>query len=502
MTATTTDFAAAFRAIIGQHRYRRARIGLSVHRLADGAVRFEHEPQIYFEGASTTKIPTVASALAALGPDFRFRTVVRHTGTLAPDGTLHGDLVIVASGDPNLSARVRPDDTLAFADVDHALGAIPGVAVVPGDPLLVMRALATAVAERGVRRITGRVCIDLSIFPEGFRESGTDVVLSPIVVNDNLVDLTARAGNAPGEPVTIAASPATSYVSFVSEAVTGSAESTPALTLSSEERQEDGTRIVRVGGSLPAGVTQLDTHPVDSPSAFARTIFIELLAGLNVKVETGTAGSSVYTGGPDALAPAVLAEHVSPPFSEAAKIILKVSQNLHAELCTRVVGAERGVRGAGAEDAGFAQLRAFLAALGLDGDDEGIVQGDSCGARGYFTPDFMCRLLRAIATHPIAPAIRAALPILGRDGSLFSIVPESPAAGHVFAKTGTHGFPDRLRPRTMVLAKGLAGYIETASGETLVFAAYANQVALEPGETYGTAGTLLGEIAAAAYALL
>ncbi len=500
-TADIAAFATAFGNIVAPERYRHARFGLAIRRLSDGAALYEHDAQSFFVGASTTKIPTTANALAALGPGFRFHTVVRHTGAIDAAGTLHGDLVLVASGDPNLSARVRHDDTLAFCDMDHALSGWPGAAAVPGDPLTVIRALATAVAARGVRRIAGSVLIDVTLFPEGVREAGTSVVISPIVVNDNVIDVTARAGDAPGEPVTLHVSPATAYVSFVCEARTTAPGSPAALALSTEERAPNGARVVRVGGSLPAGTTQLYVHPVESPSAFARTLLVEVLADLGISLDGDPAGPATYLGGAAAFAPAILAEHVSPPFSEAAKIVMKVSQNLHAEICPRVVGAiAEGVRGEGAEAAGFARLATFLAENGVAAD--GIVQGDGCGATGYFTPDFMCRLLRAIAAHPIDRAFRSALPILGRDGTLFDIVPHAAAAGHVVAKTGTHLFDDKLRPRAMIMGKGLAGYIEAASGETLVFAAYANNVALEPGETPSHAGGILGAIAAAAYDLL
>jgi len=50
---------------------------------------------------------------------------------------LEGDLVLVASGDPNLSNRIRPDGTLAFEDEDHPTG--PAVA---GDPLSSSKELA------------------------------------------------------------------------------------------------------------------------------------------------------------------------------------------------------------------------------------------------------------------------------------------------------------------------------------------------------------------------
>jgi D-alanyl-D-alanine carboxypeptidase len=94
------------------------------------------------------------------------------------------------------------------------------------------------------------------------------------------------------------------------------------------------------------------------------------------------------------------------------------------------------------------------------------------------------------------------LPVLGRDGTLWRIQTDSPAAGHVLAKTGTFGSYDALNKRLMLNAKGLAGYITTPQGDHLAFAAYANHVSLpmdDPEAPQNVVGQALGEIAAAIY---
>src|SRR5439155_13341957 len=98
---------------------------------------------------------------------------------------LKGDLILVASGDPNLSNRIQPDDTLAFVDEDHSY---EGPAL-PGDPFLVIKQLAKDVAAKGIHKIEGRVLIDAALFPDGPREAGTNVVVSSIMINDNVIDL-------------------------------------------------------------------------------------------------------------------------------------------------------------------------------------------------------------------------------------------------------------------------------------------------------------------------
>jgi D-alanyl-D-alanine carboxypeptidase/D-alanyl-D-alanine-endopeptidase (penicillin-binding protein 4) len=94
------------------------------------------------------------------------------------------------------------------------------------------------------------------------------------------------------------------------------------------------------------------------------------------------------------------------------------------------------------------------------------------------------------------------LPIMGRDGTLYKIQVNSPAAGHVFAKTGTYAVGDYLNNNILVTGKGLAGYMETARGEHLAFALYVNNVSVPKGDPEAMqkiAGEALGEIATAAY---
>src|SRR4029077_19689494 len=144
------------------------------------------------------------------------------TGNIDADGTLHGDVVLVASGDTNLSGRIR-GDTLAFENVDHTYGGADSHGL-EGDPLRVIRELAASVSSRGVRRIEGRVIVDASLYPEGQREGGTGFVISPIMINDNSVDMIVKPG-AEGAPAHLEFAPQTSYVRFLNKTSTGKAGS-------------------------------------------------------------------------------------------------------------------------------------------------------------------------------------------------------------------------------------------------------------------------------------
>jgi D-alanyl-D-alanine carboxypeptidase/D-alanyl-D-alanine-endopeptidase (penicillin-binding protein 4) len=186
------------------------------------------------------------------------------------------------------------------------------------------------------------------------------------------------------------------------------------------------------------------------------------------------------------------------------KVTLKVSQNLHASMTPFLLGVILGKAKAHIDRAGFDQERSFLQRANLD--LAGASQADGAGGAGsaFFTPDFMVHYLSYMAKQKDAVLFQKALPILGRDGTLAEIQTDSPAAGKVFAKTGTFASEDMLNHKLLLNGKGLAGYMTTADGHHLAFALYVNHVSLpldDPMAAQETAGQALGEMAAAAYQL-
>src|SRR6267378_2082092 len=202
--------------VISRPEFAHANFGIEFYSLDTGKVVYALNADKLFVPASTTKILTEGALLATLGADYRFHTRVYRTGPIDKHGALKGDLVLVASGDPNLSNRIQPDGTLAFVDEDHSYS---GPAL-PGDPLLVIKELAKDVAATVIRKIGGRVLIDASLFPDGPREKGTNVVMSSVMVNDNVIDLVVSPGAKEGDPVDLKSSPQTSCIKFVNHLFT------------------------------------------------------------------------------------------------------------------------------------------------------------------------------------------------------------------------------------------------------------------------------------------
>src|SRR6267142_1694576 len=324
--------------VMARPEFARSNFGIEFYDLETGKVVYSLNAEKLFVPASTTKLLTEGTVLAKLGPDYRFHTNIYRTGPIDKHGTLKGNLILVASGDPNLSNRIQPDGTLTFMDDDHSYN---GPAL-PGDPLAVIKDFAVQVAAKGIRKIEGHVYVDTSLMPDGEHEGGTGVTMSSIMVNDNIIDLSAKPGEKVGDPVALGVSPQTSYFHFVNAVTTGPAESKLLFDATDPAARPDGSWEITLSGNVPLGSGQHTlAYQIPSPTQFATAALQEALKAKGIEIKPKNSAAPVkdfssfqhfYTSEYQ------VAEHVSPPLSEEIKITLKVSQNLHAGMGPYLLG--------------------------------------------------------------------------------------------------------------------------------------------------------------------
>ena len=502
LSAQTQTLAAKIAEINARPEFVHAEFGVAAYDLDAKKMVFGLNAEQLFTPGSTTKLLTMGTALALLGEDYRFHTPVYRTGPI-DRGVVKGDLVIVGAGDPNLSGRAV-GDTLGFSNEDHSYaGRGDSVAKAIGDPLAAMRDLASQIAGRGIKQVEGHVLVDVSLFPQGERELGTGVTISPIVLNDNVVDLLISPGSKPGDAANVRASPDLGIFRVTNEIATGAAHSA-SMIRRMITRDSSGMVTIRLIGNYASDAKPLVMSVnVDDPADYAARALVAALHDRGVTVTGGAAGmhadfAHLSAGYGDSTR---VAEHVSLPFGEEVKATLKVSQNLHASMMPYVVGSLIGhTPGRGAMQAGLDAEREFLTKAGLD--LMAAAQGDGAGGApgAFYSPAFMVQYLAYMATRRDTAVFRRALPVLGRDGTLWNIQPNTPAAGKVFAKTGTFALFDPLNRRLIITGKGLAGYMTTSSGKHLSFAIYANRIPFPPdyqGDAALLVGQALGEIAVA-----
>jgi D-alanyl-D-alanine carboxypeptidase/D-alanyl-D-alanine-endopeptidase (penicillin-binding protein 4) len=226
---------------------------------------------------------------------------------------------------------------------------------------------------------------------------------------------------------------------------------------------------VVVSGNIAADAgKQLRVAAVDDPAAFARTALIEALGRAGVSVgasPTGKNPSSELPKKGSYSSKDEVAAYVSPPYSEYAKLILKVSHNYGANLNLCLMAVKAG--STDCNDA-FPVMKSFFEKAGVDTDQVALADGRGGNPTDRFTPEAATELLRYWLKQPQAKAFREMLPVMGVDGGLAENCKNCPAKGKVFAKLGTTSLLDYVNG-SLVDNESLGGYMETKSGRFHVF---------------------------------
>jgi D-alanyl-D-alanine carboxypeptidase/D-alanyl-D-alanine-endopeptidase (penicillin-binding protein 4) len=484
------------RAIMDGPDYKQAHWGLLIVDAASGKRVYERDPDRLFIPASTTKLFSCAAALAEFGPDYRFETPVYRRGEVR-EGVLRGDLILVASGDLTFGGRLSKDGKVLFADHDHiyANSDTTESAVTDSNPTQALDELAKQILASGIREVRGEVLIDDRLFdPARGSGSGPDT-LSPMIVNDNVVDVIITPGAKEGESAQCHMRPETAAVQMDADVVTVAKGQARHL----EVRTAGGQRF-SVHGQIPIDDRpQVRIYPVDSPTLFARTLFIEALRRQGVKVHANLfhADRTALPAPKEYAEANRVANFTSPPFAGAIKVTLKVSHNLYASTLPLLIAARHGERTLAN---GLRRQGKILSELGVPVETISFGGGAGGAAADAITPRAAVQLLTAMHKRPDGHAYFDALPVLGMDGTLADVVgKESPARGKVSAKTGTLFWSDLMNDRPLLTSKALAGTMETAKGTRLYLALFVNDVPLPKGTTPLREGKVLGKVCEVIY---
>lgn len=434
---------------------------------------------------STRKLFSVGLALDTLGAAHRIETPVYRTGEVGADGTLDGDLALVGSGDLTFGGRRIDADTVEITTFDHNDANGLGTAILsPQDPLYALDELARQVKESGITAVSGDVVVDDRLF-EPYRVPNGDLLISPVVLNENMVDVTATPTQT-GAPATVEHRPETGAFTVVNEVQTTAGGTEASVELSGEGRIECiGTEgcVGTVSGDIPldyeAPLSSADafvgTFRVEEPNAFMRTAFVEALARHGVTVSAPAVGPNPADRLPaeDAyVAGSEVASFTSPPYLQDARLILKVSLNQGANLSLSLFGLEDGARTI--DEALAVERKTLTDVFGIPGDQFDFPTNGSGTPDSRATPQALVDFLIAMSQTEEGDAYQQALPIMGVDGSLATSGTALPGKGHVFAKTGTTILPGSDGETFELKAQNFAGYIDAKSGRRLAYALMVN----------------------------
>ena len=411
----------------------RAKLGVDVVDVDSGKTLYARNDAGLFNPASNVKLFTTAAALALLGPEYRWKTVVYADAALS-GGELKGRLYLKGHGDP----------TLVVEDLWRMVTDLYAV---------------------GLRKVSGDLAVDDSFFDDvrvgpGFEQKQEDAPFrapnGALSLNYNAVAVHVLPGAVDGA-ARVVIDPATPYFTVVNEARTVAAGRS-AITV--ETRDAPDHTEVRVAGRIRVNDPgQQQLRRVSHPDLYTAYAFRELLARRGIKVS----GNVVRDATP-ATARA-LSAHYSQPLGVAVRDVNKRSNNFMAEQILKTLGAESGGR-PGTWQKGIEAVAGFLERLGIARKDYKMTNGSGLYNSNLFSPAQLTTLLRvAYKDFRFAADFIGSLALAGADGTIGHRMEGGLAERYVRAKTGT-----------LAGVSCLAGYAGAPGRAPLAFAIFMNDV--------------------------
>jgi D-alanyl-D-alanine carboxypeptidase/D-alanyl-D-alanine-endopeptidase (penicillin-binding protein 4) len=422
--------------ITGLPGVQRAAWGIAVQSLDRAERVFELNPRTLLVPASTAKLVAVASAAATVGWEYQFQTEVRATAP-AIDGTIHGDLVVVGSGDPSIGGRGGAD----------------------------LSSWVAALKAQGIRRIDGRIIGDDDAIEEprpqlawAWDDLGytTGALFGALNLAENRLSVIVTPGSAEAQPATLDVDPYAAYRPLANRTVTSAAGSAPFVW----PEQRPGEVFLTIAGSVPAGGMPARLWvSAGNPTFWFASVFRNALltGGIEVTGEAFDVDDVVPrppSGG------TVIYTHRSPNLAAIVQPLLKDSINLYAEAVLRLNAAPGALP---TNDAALEGLRLRMDAWGIPRDAWQIVDGSGLSRRNAISAEALVAILQRMYDAAGTSPWMTGLPVAGRDGTLAGRMVGTAAEGNVSAKTGT-----------MSNIRSLAGYARTRDGENLAFAIIAD----------------------------
>ncbi len=401
----------------GAPALRGAHAGVLLVDARTGATLYARNAEDEFQPASTFKLVVGSAALERLGEDYRFRTNASLTAS--------GALVVHGGGDPFLT----------LGDLDN---------------------LALAVAQAGIKRLRGPLLIDSSRYDRKPYAPGWTwddftydyaAKASALAVEENVVHVHVWPAAVAGRPAKVSVDPPVIGVSssIVTAARAGGADA---------DVDPDPSGRLHLSGTIGLGAS---SHAIDiavnDPQAYVAKALALRLRAHGVALVRDLPPADLRT----ARETRRIWTHLSPPLSLMLPKFWIPSDNFVGEMFLKELGFVSAGR-PGTTLAGIAYEKHWLRSLGLDLGS--FTLADGCGMSQYdrLTPRDLVGILQHDWNAPYREIVLSALPVGGARGTIEGIA-GTPAAGRVFAKTGS-----------MLHVRGLAGYLATQRHGAVTFA--------------------------------
>lgn len=441
---------AVLRALREDLRYANARWGVAVIEMPSGRLRLAHAERASFLTASSLKLVTTACALAALGPEFRFRTELHMRGAVRK-GVLEGALVLRGGGDPSFGGALERE---------------------PGEALA---AFADGVVAAGITELRGQVIGAADPAYESglgdgwawdYQHAWYAAPISGLCFRENVFTAVIEWPGTSARPRFSAEPPCSLLLCEDPVLVRAALEGEVSAI---EFWRHPGSHRYRARGPLRRGsVPWRYDLAVEDPALYAAAALADLLASRGCSLRPPRA-SPPYAAGPAPGPSRALAVWHSPSLAALVKRTNTQSQNLYAEQLLREVGRSTG----GNADIATARrvVDRLLIGWGIDPSECFLADGSGLSRENLFTPRAFVALLRAQLETPHAALYLSTLPAAGKEGTLAARLRDLPASIEVRAKTGS-----------ISQVKALCGYVLREGAVRRIFAILVNDTTRVDGD--------------------
>jgi len=387
-----------------------ASVSLTVLDAKTGEQVFAGNPNMGLATASTLKTITSITAFNVLGPDFQYQTQLGYAGDIAADGTLNGDIIIKGAGDPTLGSW-RYEQTKE----GH-----------------VLTLMADALRKAGIKKITGRIIGDDSIFgtqstPEGwiwqdignYYGAGT----SGLCWRENQFDIKLRTGVV-GNPVGVSRTvPLMPYLSFKSELTNGSSGSGD----NAYAFLPVGSKVMYLRGTYAIDQEKKSISAALPDAAYDAALRLnDTLRSLGIII--GNEPESAATLNAKNLQLPVIAKNIatisSPALSKIVYWLNQKSINLYAEQLLKTIAWKQGRKPTTAN--GVDEVQKFWAAKGIDTRSLNIYDGSGLSPGDRVTTLTLARILQSAIKESWFADFYTSLPVYNdmkmKSGSINNVL--------------------------------------------------------------------------------
>lgn len=400
--------------------------------------------------ASTQKVITTLTALAMLGTDYRFETLLQYDGIIV-DGVLKGNLYIYGTGDPSLGAS-QLNDSLKIENVfSYWLNDLKAT---------------------GISAIEGNIIADASFFDDHMIPSKwmwEDIGnyygagAHALTVYENMYTVFFQPGRIEGEPATVIhTEPVIPDMDFINDVTTGPRGSGDRVYIYGVPRQN--TRWLT--GTVPLGQNNFPVRgSMPDPGYYLASAFTNYLSNNGVSIKGEKHTHQTLKNIKPAESRTLVSRWESLELLYIAERTNLASVNTYAENLLKMLGKTFGNEGTFSKGAEVVQ--SFWEEKGIDITGMRIHDGSGLSSFNNITVKQLNEMLiYAAADKSLHNALVKGFPVAGESGSLSRLFRGTNSQGVLTAKSGFLGN-----------VRAYSGYTRSKNGNLIAFTFIVNNYA-------------------------